>query len=211
MASITFQFPNRLTRFPSPRPASRPAAGHLPKTRQGDRGRTTEPQAGEKEEEKPREREKRIGGRRRARARAGACGKDRGGRWPRKSVRGQGKKRRKNAFGLLDRVGGHIRRLGRPGGSPGHGLAGQPVQDSDERQLCLYYRTHHQELVSPSAAPRWEFASLASTHASVRCALFRRAPAYRSCVPETLRWRHGILVFSERHHGKREANRVPWG
>ena len=34
-------------------------------------------------------------------------------------------------------VGGHVRRLGWPGGSPGHGLAGQPGAG----RLCLYYRT----------------------------------------------------------------------
>ncbi|KAG7212955.1 hypothetical protein KM043_002295 [Ampulex compressa] len=67
-----------------------------------------------------------------------------GGRWEEKRKRARTKERqreRKNAFGLLDRVGGHVRRLGCTGGSPGHGLAGQPVADSDERQLCLYYRT----------------------------------------------------------------------
>lgn len=63
------------------------------------------------------------------------------------------------------------------------------------------------KLVSLSAAPRWEFASLASTHASVLYALFRRVLVRtHTLVPVTLRCRRGILAIVEHRHGKGLAN-----
>lgn len=123
--SLKFQFLNRFTRFPLTNATHRYRGGsigrHVDTKEDSPRGRWNK-KGRKKEERKGRvKRESRIDGEP-VRRNEEDVEQPRGRVCP---GQGRRRRRRKNAFGLLDRVGGHVRRLGRPGGSPGHGLAGQ--------------------------------------------------------------------------------------
>lgn len=124
-------------------------------------------------------------------------------RWASQEERQKGR-RKECICGLLDRVGGRVRRLGRalarlvgalnamerihrpdkqPGAAVSRSEEKRRNERANERQLCLYYRIHRRELTPrdtrAATATRWEFAALAYTRAH---ALKYASASTRICV-----------------------------